>query len=490
MNEDANIVNMAATAAAVPPLPPRDEFVSDEVLQSSQRTTLALAQGFAGVSDPTVIWQSMIRDFRTAFIYYRELEEKDDDVSSALEMLKLAVLARERNVVPADDSAQAQEVAQFIEAQLAGVPAFHEVLEAMLDAPAYGVHISEVLYDVSAGQVGLIDIKDRPQELFSFNPQYQLQTGPMRLLTNPYAFDGGELVPEQKFLIFTFRPRSGNRRGRPLLRRVFWPSWFKRQALRFWLRFGEKGPGTAAVMYPSGANDDEKQKALAAAEAIVQSIAVAVPENFQLVKELLTSARTQNPAVYKQLIDDMKYSIARAIVGQTLTLYANEGGTGSRSMGTTHAKMFYLKEVEVAIKLQNVIQGQLVRRLALWNYGPTCPVPKYVITTEDEQDLVQRIGIDSQAQGMGVPITKQYMQETYGFPEPGAQDEVLVRPQGAGVGAISSGAAQNPSFTDAEAIHNAKEVNQLMESLRVSVADQYAKRIHEIAAAVRGGGVI
>jgi phage gp29-like protein len=481
MSDKANIV--------MPPLPPDEELVSDEVLQGSQRTTLALAQGFAGTSDPTVIWQSMIRDFRTAFIYYRELEEKDDDVSSALEMLKLAVLSRQRTVVPADDSAQALAAAEFIEQQLACVPAFHEVLEAMLDAPAYGVHISEVMYDVSAGQVGLIDIKDRPQELFSFNPQYMLQTGPMRLLSNPYAFDGGELVPEEKFLIFTFRPRSGNRRGRPLLRRVFWPSWFKRQALRFWLRFAEKGPGTAAVMYPSGANADEKQKALAAAEAIVEKIAIAVPDNFQMVKELLTSARTQNPAVYKQMIDDQKYQIARAIVGQTLTLYGNEGGTGSKAMGTTHAKMFYLKEVEVAIKLQTVINDQLVRRLTLWNYGPTCPVPKFVITTEDEQDLVQRIGIDNTAQAMGVPITKQYMQETYGFSEPGADDEILSPLKGDVGQAVSSGAAQTPSFSDKEAIHNAKEVQQLLASLRVSVADLYQKRIHEIAAAVQSGGI-
>jgi phage gp29-like protein len=486
---ESETVNMAATVAEVPPLPPSDALVSDEVLQGSQRTTLVLAQGFAGVTDPTVIWQSMIRDFRTAFIYYRELEEKDDDVSSALEMLKLAVLSRQRTVIPADDSSEALAAAEFIEAQLAGVPAFHEVLEAMLDAPAYGVHISEVMYDVSAGQVSLVDIKDRPQELFSFNPQYQLQTGPMSLLTNPYAFDGGVLVPEQKFLIFTFRPRSGNRRGRPLLRRVFWPSWFKRQALRFWLRFAEKGPGTAAVMYPAGANPDEKQKALAAAEAIVQSIAIAVPENFQLVKELLTSARTQNPAVYKQLIDDQKYQIARAIVGQTLTLYANEGGTGSRSMGSTHAKMFYLKEVEVAIKLQTVIQDQLVRPLTLWNFGPNVPVPKFVISTEDEQDLVQRIGIDSEAQAMGVPITKQYMQKTYGYEEPGADDQVLTPVQGASGMGISAGAAQTPSFSDREAIHNAKEVQQLLDSLRVSVSDQYEKRIHEIAAAVQSGGL-
>lgn len=484
MSEDAKVVNMAVT---VPPEPPAEELVTEDILQGVRRTTLSLALGFAGVSDPTVIWTSMVRDFRTAFLFYRELEEKDDDVSSALEMLKLAVLRRARNVVPADDSGEAQDIASFIEDQLSNVRNMHEVLEAMLDAPAYGISVQEVIYDVSAGQVGLVDIKDRPQELFAFNPQYLLQTGPMRLMTNPWSIDGGELVPEEKFLIFTFRPRSGNRRGRPLLRRVFWPSWFKRQCMRFWLRFGEKGPGTAAVQYPAGANQDEKNKALAVAEAMINSVAIAVPENLGLIKELLTSARSQNPAVYKQLIDDQKYAIARAILGQTLTSYGNEGGRGSNALGAVHAKMFYLKEVEVATKLEAVFNDQLVRSLVLWNYGPNAPMPKWTISTEDEQDLVARIGIDSTAQSMGVPITKQYMAETYGYPVPDAGDEVLQKPMGVSGAPISSGAAQDPSFSDREARRNAQEVRQLLDAMQLQLGDLYKKRVHEIAAATQGG---
>ncbi|HKV94894.1 MAG TPA: DUF935 family protein [Candidatus Angelobacter sp.] len=483
-------INMAASAQAVPPQPPGDEFVTDEILEGIHRTTLSLAQGFAGVSNPTVIWTSMVRDFRTAFIFYRELEEKDDDVSSALEMLKLAVLSRERHVIPADDSSAAVDAANFIEQQLANVPSFHEVLEAILDAPAYGLSVQEMLFDVSAGQVALLDIKDRPQELFSFNPQYMLQSGPMRLMTNPWSIDGGELVPENKFIVFTFRPRSGNRRGRPLLRRVFWPSWFKRQAMRFWLRFGEKGPGTAAVTYQSGATPDEKNKALAAAEAIINSTAIAVPENFGIIKELLLSARSQNPAVYKQLIDDQKYAIARAILGQTLTSYGNEGGKGSNALGSVHERMFYLKEVEVAVKLQTVLNDQLVKPLALWNYGPNVPMPLYRITTEDEQDLVSRISIDSQAQSMGVPITTKYMQTTYGYPEPGPDDVVLVRQQGAAAGSIATGAAQEAAFSEEEAAHNLKEVNEILGGLKMQLGDIYRKRIHEIADAIRGGATL
>jgi phage gp29-like protein len=483
----SNAANMAQVVD-VPPLPPSEEIVTDEVLQGINRTVLMLAQGFSGVTDPTVIWTSMVRDFRTAFIYYRELHEKDDDVSSALEMLKLATLARERSVVPGDDSSLGQEVADFIQEQIDHVPGWHEVLEALLDAPAYGVSIAEMLFDTSEGQVELVDVKDRPQELFSFNPQYLLQNGPMRLMSNPFAIDGGDLVPEEKFLIYTFRPRSGNRRGRPLLRRVFWPSWFKRQALRMWLRYGEKGPGTAAVMYPTGANNDEKQKALAAAEAVVNSIAVAVPENFSMVKELLTSARAQNPSVYEHLIDQMAANISRAIVGQTLTSRGNEGGTGSKALGGVHMKMFFLKDVETAIKLESVINDQLVKPLVLWNFGPNAPMPKFTIDKEDEQDLVQRILIDRSAQGMGVPITQEYMMERYGYEVPAAGDVVLTPPAGAVATAIGTGAANIPDFSDEEALRNAKEVSQLLDAWKLELGDLYAKRIHDIAYGIRYGG--
>jgi phage gp29-like protein len=196
--------------------------------------------------------------------------------------------------------------------------------------------------------------------------------------------------------------------------------------------------------------------------------------------------RSQNPAVYKQLVDDCKYSIARAIVGQTLTSYGNEGGKGSNALGSVHAKMFYLKEVEVAIKLQTVLNDQMVRPLHLWNFGPGVPVPKLLISTEDEQDLVKRIGIDSTAQGMGVPITKKYMQETYGFTEPGPNDEIISPVQGDSGSAISGGAAQVPDFS--EASHNEKEVRQLLDAMKLQLGDIYSSRVQDIAAMVQSGG--
>ncbi|HLJ87749.1 MAG TPA: DUF935 family protein [Candidatus Angelobacter sp.] len=487
MSQTDQFVDMSA-ADDLPAKAPKGALATPDVLEGVYRTTLSLANAFVGVSDPTVIWTAMIRDFRTAFLFYRELEEKDDDVGSALEMLKLAVLSREWQILPGDESGPAQDAAQFCKQQVEGLSNFRGVLEALLDAAGYGLSISEVIYDVSSGQAGLSSIHDLPQELFSFNPQYMMQSGPLRLLKNPYAVDGGDLVPEEKFLIFSFRPRSGNRRGRPLLRRVFWPSWFKRQTVRFWLRFAEKGPGTAAVMYQPGATDDEKSKALAAAEAMIEKVAIAVPSNFQVVKELLTSSRTQNPGVYEKLHDKMNYKIARVILGQTLTTYGNEGGTGSRSQGDVHRKMFFLKDIELAGQLETIITNQLLRRLTIWNFGPNVPTPKFLIDKEDEEDLVQRIGIDSEAQAMGVPIPKKYMQSRYGIPEPGPQDQVL-SPSGAPGAPISSGAAAISSLSDAVARHNLREVRSLLGSLQGRLGDLYKKRIHEVAEGLRGGSI-
>jgi phage gp29-like protein len=410
------------------PLPQTEEIVTNDILTARQYTTLSLAKGFAGTADPTVIWQSMISDQQQAFNYYRELEEKDDDVAGDIEAMKLAILRRKQTVAPADDSSQAVEIAQFIEEMLCAIPNCAQVFDALMDAPAYGLAISEILWDVSSGQVGVSAIKDRPQELFCFNPRYLPQIGPLRFLKSIYDVTGGELVPENKFLIFTYRPRNGGRRGRPLLRATFWLSWFKRQALRMWLRFGEKGPGTAAVKYPQGANADEQQKALAAAEAIVEKIAIAVPDNFGLVQELLTGARTQNPAVYENLVDRCAMAITRRILGQTLTSHGSDQGAGSFALGQVHGDTFNARQGAIAVALESVVNDQLVKPLVLWNFGPEALkiAPKWTVDMVNAEDLVQRSQVDYRLQAMGTPIPKEYVQKKYGIPEPAPDDEVLV----------------------------------------------------------------
>lgn len=467
---------------AMPAAPPAGEIVSQEVLSSRQLAVLPLTLGFGGVSNPTTIWNDMVRDSQRAFLYYRELEEKDDDVAGALEGLKAGVMERESLLTPADDSQQALDVTNFIRAQLDALD-LERVLDGLLDAPGFGVAISECIYDVSEGQVGLQDIKDCPQELFTFAMPGFPQIGPLRFtkIYNDLA-SGGEPVPEEKFLVFTYRPRSRNRRGRPLLRSVFWPSWFKRQALRFELRFAEKGPGTAAVKYPQGGGADEQAKALAAAEAIIESVAVAVPENFQLVTELLTQARSQNPAVYKDLAERLALKITRRILGQTLTSYGSEQGRGSRSLGATHERTENRRISSVASGLGRVINDQLIRRLVFWNFGPNAPLPVWSVNIEADEDVDTRSQVDQRLQQMGVPIPLAYARKKYAIPEVKAGDEVLIpqTPVTAGLPTANVADASAPVFTEKVVRKQFNDVQRLLGELHGQAVDVMRKRVKQI----------
>ncbi|MDR3797972.1 MAG: DUF935 family protein [Terracidiphilus sp.] len=477
--------------------PLKDEVVTQDVLYLHQYTTWRLALAFTGMSDPTAMWQQMVMDTPFAVQFYRELEEKDEDVGAAMEELKLAVLDRNFTVQPKDQSGRAIDIAQFVQSQFDAMPGFESMLDSLMDAPFYGFSLVELMYDVSAGQVSLKDAKDCPQELFTFALPFYPQTGNLRLLKTPYDIEGVE-VPEQKFAIFSYRPRARNRRGRPLLRKVFWPSWFKRQAMRFWLRFAEKGPGTAVVQYEQGASVSEKQEALAAAEAIIERVAIAVPKNFGLMEDLLKIARSQDPDVYEKLCMRCELAIYRSLVGETLTSHGGENGKGTQALGTVHESVKEKKAKRLAKSLADVLNDQLIRNLVMWNYGPDAPMPTAVLSNADETDLGDRSTVDSTLQKMGMPITQSYVQETYGLPEPKAGDVVL-KPIAAAAppvpsedpdedgnevddttqdkGAVPFGESKAPRSV----IHEQKDFDRIFDQCKSESAEIYRKRIHELA---------
>lgn len=472
---------MATQAQA--PLPEKGQKVSTEVLTSNARTAQFSTRGFGGIDDPTTIWGLMIRNAPQAFGYYREIEEKDDDVGGSLEKLKLSVTKRARHVVPADDSQQAADIAKEIEIQLRDAK-LHRALDFILDFPGYGLTVSELIFDVTAGQVKLVEIQDCPQELFRFGGPSEPPIGPLRLMAGPYDMSGGELVREDKFLVATYRPQARNRFGRPLMRATYWKSWFSRNAMRFWLRSAEKGNGTVAAMYPQGSdsNSDEARRALAMAEAVVNAIAVAVPENAKFVEVLLKGARTQDPAIFENLKNECKYAIVRRILGQTLTSFANEGGTGSKAMGGTHADVEEERSKELAGQVEELVNDKIVRPLVLWNFGPNAPMPKWTIDKEPATDLVERIKIDDALQVMGLPIGKKYAQETYSVAEPAGQDDVLQRT--AGAAPIAADPNAPTVFARADVKREMKDVDRLLEQSGKTANDMMRARLAQIVSEV------
>jgi phage gp29-like protein len=412
----------------IPPMPPKGEIVSTSSLYLQQHSLYRNTLAFGGTRNPTAIWGAMTYNMPEVMAYFRELEEKDPDVANGLHTLKLSVLARDRSVLPSsrDESTQAQETKEFIEEQLGRLD-FHAVLDCILDAPGYGFSVQELIFDTSEGQAELVDISDCPQELFLFGNRFYPQVGQLQLLDNPWASEG-KPMPEEKFLVFSYRKRSRNRMGRPLLKEVFWPSWFKRNVERLWMQFAEKGPGTAVVHYNDADSEAERKQAVDIAQAIITSVAVAVPKGFEYDAELLKIARSQSPQVYENFCKAKQYDIARLILGETLTSFGQEGGGGSRAQGQTHADTLDSRSVELCRSLQSVINNQLVKPLVLWNFGPKAPVPVWQFDLEEAEDLDLALTVDSGLQRMGFQFTAGYVSDRYDrlLPPGATPDEILV----------------------------------------------------------------
>ena len=467
-----------------PPLPPRGEIVTQEALYQSQLSLYSNSLAFGGLRNPSMIWATMVYNHPQAMLLYRELEDKDEDVADALETLRLKVLERDHDVSPGDESQLALDVAQFVKDQLANVEDFHSVLDCVLDAPGYGFTVQEQVFDTSAGQASLVGINDCPQELFLFGSRYEPQIGPLQFLKQPWA-SSGDLVPEEKFLVFTYRKRGRNRMGRPLLKSVFWPSWFKRNLERLWLKFAEKGPGTAVVYYNDADNVEERQQAASIAQAIVDGVAIAVPQNLKFETELLKIARSQDPATYEKFFEAMQYSIARKILGETLTSFGNEGGHGSNAQGQTHTETLDTRVAELARSVASVINSQLVRRLVLWNYGPDAPMPKWSFNVGEEENLKDRLVVDMGVQKMGKQITAGYVSNRYDVPLVKGEDPALPLVPSASAAAPANLGAPDDGDTFAEDAKEQHEFDELVEQLKTGADPLLAHRTRQVAASAQ-----
>jgi phage gp29-like protein len=430
--------------------PKNDNNLTDEILSSERiGSFMNLAYGLQGQGlpdNPSWVWEQLRWNPWLSMVVYEDLEEKDDQVAMCLDARKENVLAKSRRVLPAGDKRQDHKLAEFIEETLESYfdvqdgahIGFENVLYEALDAIGKGVAIGETIYGEAADRIFIKDVRFKPQHLFSFGEGRMAayststypypQTGPLRL--RPGIFGEGlsseTPLPEKKFFVHSFRPRHGNRWGSPLLRKVFWLSWFKRAQVKNWLRYGEKGAGSVIARYNDGAGEAEQALALDAARAIFEESAVALPKKFLV--DNMEHVRQSMGSTYSEFVDDFcNNGIARVIRGQTLTSRGSEGG-GSRSLGEVHERGEARKTEVDSKSLMMAVNTRLVWPLTLMNFGPVARPPVWGINYETGKDLTEISNWLQRLWQMHVPIKRDFVYNTFQLPEPGEDEEVLPPP--------------------------------------------------------------
>jgi phage gp29-like protein len=412
--------------------------------------------------DPSVLWAQIKINPWLAMLVYEDMEEKDDVVSSSLDTRKDGVLAKSRQVLPASDMLRDRKVAEFVQDTLDGYfirsgerySGLNQILFEILDAIGQGVAIGEIVFGQGSDRITIEDVKFKPQSLFTFGEGVLAnssltgpQTGPLRL-RSPMGVKGvgaDGVLPQDKFLVASYKPKKGNRWGSPLCKKVFWPSWFKRAGTKVWLKYLEKGPGTTLARYPDGASQGEKQVALDAARAINEESAAAVPNKFQI--EVMEHVRQSMGDSFEAFTDDFaNNAIMRVILGQTLTGRGGEGG-GGWSKGDVHQQVRDEKIEGDAKFLMHVVNTFLVPPIVLFNFGPSTPRPLWVIKYEPKRDQSADSIVDARLAGLGLEIPKKYVYEKYQIPEPAGDEEVL-EPPTAPPGSPATGVDSSADFAE------------------------------------------
>ncbi len=333
---------------------------------------------------------------------YSELE-RDAHAGSLLAKRKRAVTSREWGVTPASEDAADVEVAEFVKATVAGLK-FDKLTRALLDATLKGFSVAELIWDVRDGRLVPVRFKKRNQVRFVFDIDWNL-----RLLTRENGLDG-EALPDRKFITHRVGESDDSPYGTGVGRQLFWPVYFKRQNISFWLIFNDKfGSPTTVGKYPRGTSESEQASLLSAIRRISQEAGLIVPEGMEV--ELMEAARTGGDC-YERLCQYMDAEISKAVLGETLTTQVGKDG-GSYALGDVHNEVRLETAKDDADDLSDTLNATLVKWIVDLNFPGRVP-PTLWRNFEEEADLSQQAETDAKIKDLGWQRTEESFIEIYG----------------------------------------------------------------------------
>jgi phage gp29-like protein len=343
---------------------------------------------------------------------YDELE-RDPKAWEVLEKRKMALTSREWTVTPpeGDTSRAAKKAADMVRAQLNAL-GFDQLTKNMLDATNKGLSPNEIMWRKDGNEIVAEEVVDVEPWIFQFKfkpdpDEFLFARCGVRLVT-PGHFGTGEKVPHRKFLLHRFGAKYNNPWGLGLGTRLFWPIFFKRQGIQFWLSFAERfGTPVPVGKYPNNATAPEKNTLRAALRAFQQEASIMVPQGMEI--SLLEAAKS-GIDTYERLCKYMDDQIAGIVLGKS-------GGVGSG--GQLAAAINVENDVRLELikadgdLLSDTLNKQIVRWIVDYNM-PGAPYPFVRRVVEEPVDIKAMADTDEKLTRMGYKPTLASIQRRYG----------------------------------------------------------------------------
>lgn len=343
---------------------------------------------------------------------YDELE-RDPKVWETLQKRKLALTSRNWKVEPpeGDTSRAAKKAADMVTAQFQAL-GFDQLTTNMLDATLKGISGHETMWRMDGSEIVADEMLDVEPWIFQFKlrpdlDEYTFARCGVRLLT-PGNYTDGEKVPHRKFLLHRFGAKYNNPWGLGLGTRLFWPVFFKRQGIQFWLSFAERfGTPVPVGKYPNNATPTEKATLKSALRAFRQEASIAVPQGMDI--SLLEAAKS-GIDTYERLCKYMDDQIAGVVLGKSGGI--GSGGQLASAINVENEVRLELTKADGDLLCESV-NRQLVRWIVDYNM-PGAPYPRVARIVEEPKDVKQMADTKKTLFEMGFRPTLESVKEDFG----------------------------------------------------------------------------
>ena len=346
---------------------------------------------------------------------FMDIEEQDSAIGANIQTRKRAILtldwriAEPRNATPAEEKLQAEIDELFYQ-----YPNFENLLMDMMDAVGHGFSALEIEWKLEGGKYIPNNFIARPQSWFKLDKNDNLL---LKTPNNPM----GEPLRPFGWVVHSHKSRSVQLARMGLFRTLAWLYMFKHYSVRDFAEFLELyGMPIRIGKYGAGATNEEKRTLLRALAQIGHNAAGIMPDSMTI--ELHNAANTgagsgNNP--FLQMVDWCEKSIARLILGQTLTSGA-DGKSSTNALGNVHNEVRRDLLVSDAKQVAQTITQQIILPYLQINVDPNIAlhrVPYFEFDTKKYDDLSTFADAIPKLVSIGVQIPEKWTRDKLGIPE-------------------------------------------------------------------------
>ena len=350
-----------------------------------------------------------------------DIEERDGDIAANISTRKRALLTLDWDIVAPDDaSPQEEKHTEEVKALFNRIGYLDDFLLDCMDAVGHGFSALEIQWYLLEGKQWPLKFKPIPQAWFRLDKDDNLL---LKTPSNPM----GEPLRPFGWVVHTHKSRTAQAARMGLYRTLAWCYMFKHYSVHDFAEFLELyGMPIRIGKYGAGATADEKKTLLRALAQIGHNAAGIMPESMQIELHNAASHSGQsNP--FLQMVDWCEKTIARIILGQTLTSGV-DGKTATNALGNIHNEVRHDLLVSDAKQIAQTVTHQVILPFLQLNIDPNINVsriPRFEFDTKEREDLTKYADALPKLVGVGMQVPEKWAREKLGIPDAQEGEAVL-----------------------------------------------------------------